>query len=98
MLQNLSWLIPASAGSLAIATSCAIASFWIIERLVTDYRLSKVEGVRASILAGNPITCKKTLHCHDFFLVHDIDLWVSILLLLQRRLHALTEPTDGVLL
>lgn len=56
MLQTLSWLIPASAGSLAIATSCALVSFWIIERLVTDYRLSKVDGVRASILAGNPIT------------------------------------------
>ncbi|KAK1239118.1 hypothetical protein MKX08_006179 [Trichoderma sp. CBMAI-0020] len=26
------------------------------DRLVTDYRLSKVDGVRASILAGNPIT------------------------------------------
>ncbi|GFP59437.1 cytochrome P450 52A1 [Trichoderma asperellum] len=56
MLQHLSWLIPASASSLAIATLCAFASFWIIERLVTDYRLSKVDGVRASILAGNPIT------------------------------------------
>lgn len=66
MLQNLSWLIPASAGSLAIATSCTIASFWIIERLVTDYRLSKVDGVRASILAGNPITCMETLHCRLF--------------------------------
>lgn len=73
MLQNLSWLVPASAGSLAIATSCAIASFWIIERLVTDYRLSKVEGVRASILAGNPITCMKTCFPSGFRLVHDTE-------------------------
>lgn len=97
MLQHLSWLIPASASSLAIAMSCAFASFWIIERLVTDYRLSKVDGVRASILGGNPITCTNTLHCHDSYLVYNTDQYPSILLLLQGRLHALTKPTLGIL-
>ncbi|KAL7795782.1 cytochrome P450 [Trichoderma ceciliae] len=56
MLQSLQALIPASVWSLAIATSCAVASFWVIERVVVEHRLKKVDGVRASILGGNPIT------------------------------------------
>ncbi|KAM0256467.1 hypothetical protein ACHAQJ_004992 [Trichoderma viride] len=56
MFQSLQGLIPASAWSLAIATSYTVASFWIIERVITEYRLKKVDGVRASILASNPIT------------------------------------------
>ncbi|PNP55579.1 hypothetical protein THARTR1_04103 [Trichoderma harzianum] len=55
MLQSLQALIPGHAWSLLIIVPCLVVSFGIIERLVVNYRLSKVNGVRASTLAGNPV-------------------------------------------
>ncbi|KAL7913384.1 cytochrome P450 [Trichoderma velutinum] len=44
-----------SLGSLVIIGPCLIVSLGIIERLIVNYRLSKVNGVRAPSLAGNPV-------------------------------------------
>lgn len=59
MLQSLQALVPGQAWSLLIVVPCLVVSFGIIERLVVNYRLSKVNGVRASNLAGNPVTGMK---------------------------------------
>ncbi|KAL7947325.1 cytochrome P450 [Trichoderma barbatum] len=56
MLQSLPAQIPGLAWSLAITIPCIIVVFGVIERLVVNHRLSKVNGVRASILGGNPVT------------------------------------------
>ncbi|KKO98240.1 cytochrome P450 [Trichoderma harzianum] len=56
MLQSLQALVPGQAWSLLIIVPCLVVCFGIIERLVVNYRLSKVNGVRASNLAGNPVT------------------------------------------
>ncbi|RFU78135.1 hypothetical protein TARUN_4067 [Trichoderma arundinaceum] len=57
MLQTLQTQILALAWPLAIATLSFFILFWIIERVVVDNRLKKVNGVRASVIGGNPITC-----------------------------------------
>ncbi|EHK17068.1 uncharacterized protein TRIVIDRAFT_42427 [Trichoderma virens Gv29-8] len=56
MLQSLQAQIPGLALWLVITIPCLVVVLGIIERLVVNYRLSKVDGVRASILAWNPVT------------------------------------------
>lgn len=59
MLEGLPAQMLAAAWSLAMNTACIAIAFWVIERVVVQYRLKKVHGVRASILGGNPLTCTK---------------------------------------
>ncbi|KAL7934449.1 cytochrome P450 [Trichoderma chlorosporum] len=74
MLQNLAAQILGLAWSLAIIIPCSIIVFGIIERLVVDYRLSKVDGVRASILGGNPVT-SGYMHANNKMLENFIDMF-----------------------
>ncbi|KAH0495726.1 hypothetical protein TgHK011_009257 [Trichoderma gracile] len=56
MLQSITDQILGLAWSLTIVTTCLVVGLGILERVVVNHRMSKVNGVRASILGGNPIT------------------------------------------
>ncbi|PTB72894.1 cytochrome P450 [Trichoderma longibrachiatum ATCC 18648] len=56
MSQSIQEQILGLAWSLAVITTCLIVGLGVLERVIVNHRLSKTNGVRASILGGNPIT------------------------------------------